>query len=81
MVSEVWNIMTQTEFNMVENKEMVKTLNIKVVKKQNVINRSCQEWSQKFEISYYDTDWVQHGWEQGHGQDLEHQSCQKAKCH
>ena len=45
MVSEVWNIMTQTEFNMVEIKDMVKTLNIKVVKKQNVINTSCQEWS------------------------------------
>ena len=81
MVLEGQRIMIYTKSNMIENQNMVKNLNIKVVNEQNVINRSCQEWSKKFEISWldHDSDLVQHGWEKGHGQELDHD--QRAKCY
>ena len=57
---------------------MVKTLKIKVVKEQYIIKRNFQEWCQNTD---HDPNRDQHGGEQEHGPDIEHQSGQRAKYH
>ena len=69
----------QTKNNLIKIKDMIKDLHIKVLKEQNVINRSCQGWSVEFGGPHPDQEQLDQ--DQGHDQGPPYQGPQIAKCH